>query len=137
MNDLPYGLSSLEGRLPALPPSAALRRHRLWLHVLLFALTALTTLAVGAQLDDNYSHNRPAFDLERSLNPFAGLHSHPQRLLNGLPFSLTLLGILLAHEMGHYLACRYYGIAASYPYFIPAPTIIGTMGAFILSLIHI
>jgi membrane-associated protease RseP (regulator of RpoE activity) len=49
----------------------------------------------------------------------------------GIPFSLTLLAILLAHEMGHYFTCRYYGIQASYPYFIPAPTLIGTMGAFI------
>ena len=52
-------------------------------------------------------------------------------LLLGIPFSFTLLGILLAHELGHYFACRYYEISASYPYFIPAPTIIGTMGAFI------
>ncbi len=41
------------------------------------------------------------------------------------------MAILLAHEMGHYLTCRYYGISASLPYFIPAPTIVGTMGAFI------
>jgi membrane-associated protease RseP (regulator of RpoE activity) len=43
-----------------------------------------------------------------------------------------LLGILLAHELGHYFACRHHHIRASYPYFIPAPTLIGTFGAFIL-----
>ena len=47
------------------------------------------------------------------------------------PFRFTLIGILLAHELGHFFACRYYGISASYPYFIPAPTLIGTLGAFI------
>ena len=43
----------------------------------------------------------------------------------------TLLGILLAHELGHFFACRHYRISATYPYFIPAPTLIGTLGAFI------
>jgi membrane-associated protease RseP (regulator of RpoE activity) len=55
-------------------------------------------------------------------------------LSHGLPFSLTLLGILLAHESGHYLMCRFYGVDASLPYFVPAPPHIfwfGTFGAFI------
>lgn len=106
-------------------------RRRLWLHVLLFVLTAFTTLAVGARLQYNYLHSRPAFDVETDINPFAGLLANPERLLDGISFSATLLGILLAHELGHYLTCRHYGIFATYPYFIPAPTIIGTMGAFI------
>ena len=56
---------------------------------------------------------------------------HPSLLADGLPFSLTLLAILLAHELGHYLTCVWNGIDVSLPYFIPAPTFIGTFGAFI------
>ncbi len=56
----------------------------------------------------------------------------PSILLHGLPFSIPLITILLAHEMGHYFACRYYGIRCTPPYFIPAPiSIAGTLGAFI------
>jgi membrane-associated protease RseP (regulator of RpoE activity) len=55
----------------------------------------------------------------------------PSFLLQGLPFSLTLLTILMAHEMGHYITARYYDVDVSLPYFLPAPTLIGTMGAFI------
>ena len=57
--------------------------------------------------------------------------AQPSRLLLGIPFSATLLGILFAHEMGHYLFCRYYGVRATLPFFIPAPTLIGTLGAVI------
>ena len=106
-------------------------KRRLWLHLLLFALTLLTTLAVGARLSYNFNHGLPAYDLDNDLNPFSGVAAEPWRLLDGIPFAATLLSILLLHEMGHYVACQRYGIAASYPYFIPAPTIIGTMGAFI------
>ncbi len=52
-------------------------------------------------------------------------------MLLGLPFSFTLMLILLAHEMGHYLYCKHYGVYATLPFFIPAPTLIGTLGAFI------
>jgi membrane-associated protease RseP (regulator of RpoE activity) len=53
--------------------------------------------------------------------------------LNGLWYSAAVLGILGAHEMGHYLACRYYRVDASLPYFLPLPPPFpsGTLGAFI------
>lgn len=56
----------------------------------------------------------------------------PSLILQGLPFSIPLITILLAHEMGHYLACRYHGVSCTPPYFIPVPiSIAGTLGAFI------
>ncbi|HEY6291259.1 MAG TPA: site-2 protease family protein [Terriglobia bacterium] len=97
-------------------------------HLLLFALTGLSTVTVGAGIALNYSRRLPPFNFD-FLSVF--LWQHPDRIALGLPFSGALLGILLAHELGHYLACRYYGLRASYPYFIPAPTLIGTLGAFI------
>ncbi|HEY3125336.1 MAG TPA: site-2 protease family protein [Thermoanaerobaculia bacterium] len=58
--------------------------------------------------------------------------ANPRLLLAGLPFSFTFLSILLAHELGHFFACRYYGIRCTPPFFIPAPiSIAGTLGAFI------
>ena len=59
------------------------------------------------------------------------LLSDPGPWLNGLAFSLTLLAILLAHEMGHYVTCMRNGLDASLPYFMPFPSLIGTLGAFI------
>lgn len=57
----------------------------------------------------------------------------PVILKSGLTFSTSLITILTAHEMGHYLACRYYGVRATLPFFIPAPPLFltGTFGAFI------
>jgi len=56
---------------------------------------------------------------------------NPLLMISGLPFSISIMTILFAHEMGHYLTCLYYGIDVTLPYFIPAPTPMGTMGAFI------
>ena len=58
--------------------------------------------------------------------------SDPKHVLSGLPFAAAVMFFFLAHEMGHYLYCRRYGIYATLPFFIPMPTLIGTMGAVIL-----
>jgi membrane-associated protease RseP (regulator of RpoE activity) len=88
-------------------------------------------LIVGTHIKLNYAQNLPVFDWDVSLAYFRELWRQPGLLVLGIPFSFTLLSILLAHELGHYFTCRHYGIHATYPYFIPAPTLIGTLGAFI------
>jgi len=96
-----------------------------WVNVALFAATVLTTLLVGTlfMLD---------FDgVDTAAAPLGLLLEDPWQLTRGLGFMLALISILLAHEMGHYLTCRYYRIRATLPYFIPAPTMVGTFGAFI------
>jgi len=52
-------------------------------------------------------------------------------LVAGMPYALSLLAILGAHELGHYVACRRWGIPATLPFFIPGPPFIGTFGAVI------
>ena len=105
-------------------------RHRYWLHALLLAATLISTTIVGAGMARSFAQNRPV-DYGESLTGYARMWYDPAYLLPGLPFSLTLLTILLAHEFGHFLTARYYLVDASLPYFIPFPSLIGTMGAFI------
>ena len=55
-----------------------------------------------------------------------------EQILSGLTYSVPIILILGAHELGHFFACRYYGVDASAPYFLPMPFfLIGTLGAFI------
>jgi membrane-associated protease RseP (regulator of RpoE activity) len=115
------------GELLALPESRP--RERYWLYSLLFALTLLTTTIVGASMQYDFARNQP-FDVDRSFQLYLTFWRHPAVLLPGLPFSLTLLTILLAHEFGHYLAALYHRVDASLPYFLPSP-LLGTAGAFI------
>lgn len=112
--------------------SEAQRKRPFALALALFILTLISTLAVGYEFCASYAQNRAPF--AGLPNPFAPTWqalTHPRLLLVGMPFSFTLIGILLAHELGHYFACRYYKIDSSYPYFLPAPSLIGTFGAFI------
>ena len=105
-------------RRPPPPPD------RIWLHALLFVLTLVSTTLVGGL----------AFsDLPAGFRPTSlfGLLLHPAVLRAGLSFSIPLLTILLAHEMGHYVACRLHRLNATLPFFIPFPFGIGTLGALI------
>lgn len=120
---------------PILRPSE-LSAGRILLHAALFIVTAFCTTATGA-----------GFALQSPDDSIIGLIVGPSLaliretlagnfdpLIQGLLFSFTLLIILAAHEFGHYLACRYYGIRATLPFFIPAPpsiTLFGTFGAVI------
>jgi len=110
-------------------PDPAQQRRGVRLPIVLFCLTVLSTLAVGTEFAMAYANNRAPFS--NGFDFYFEILHEPGLLLLGIPFSFTLLTILSAHELGHYFACRYYHIQATYPYFIPAPTIIGTMGAFI------
>jgi membrane-associated protease RseP (regulator of RpoE activity) len=106
------------------PPRPRKFQSRLWLHALLLLLTIGSTTMAGAL---HYA----SFISEFSARP---IEWHWGLLLQGFWYSGTLIGILGAHEMGHYLLCRRYNVDATLPYFIPLPPVIfltGTLGAVI------
>src|SRR6266542_3520870 len=148
-------MSQLTDTIPS--PSEVTRLHsvarptaRQWtLHVALLLITLCTTTICGIMMagPDFEGPGSPA-----GVGGFAGslfflpLHylqavfelvsfafAHPYYLKQGLIFSGSLLAILAAHESGHYLFCRYYGVEATLPFFIPQPPLLipGTFGAFI------
>ncbi len=86
------------------------------LNILLFLLTVISTTAAGA--------------LQQEVS-LAALLKDWTLITRGIPFSFTLLAILIAHEMSHYFVSRYHGVQVTLPFFIPAPSVIGTFGAFI------
>jgi len=110
-------------------------KPRYWLHILLLLATCFTTLVMGARMQYNFHRGLPALSVNDDSLPFFPANwafTHPARLLGGVPFMATLMLFFMAHEMGHYLYCRRYGVYATLPFFIPVPTPIGTMGAIIL-----
>ena len=106
-------------------------RKMLILACILFLLTLCTCLVAGTQFATAYAQNE-AFSFDEFLRSFTLFYKHPLGLAAGLPFALTLLTILLTHELGHFFACRYHHIRATYPFFVPFPNLNGTFGAFIL-----
>jgi membrane-associated protease RseP (regulator of RpoE activity) len=154
--DLEKTMSESVQAIPTLAPPAEilLRRQaaspttREWIkHSALFLLTFLTTTFAGIVIAApeinvpepaasgvlGYILYVPDYYLRivAALVSFASLNPHV--FAEGIAFSTALLTILTAHEMGHYLACRYYGVSATLPFFIPAPPLFlaGTFGAFI------
>lgn len=114
------GASEDEVILRILPGVMRRGKSRVWINVVLFALTVVSTLFVGSLYSDL------SVDLGSPWEIFL-----PQNLIKGLPFAAALLGILGAHEFGHYFAARYHKVSVTLPYFIPMPLGFGTLGAFI------
>jgi len=85
-----------------------------WLNVLLLVATIGSTLFVGA-----------------STWYYIPVTEQPLRLFEAWPFAVAMLGVLGIHELGHYAAARYHGVDVTLPYFIPFPSLLGTMGAVI------
>jgi membrane-associated protease RseP (regulator of RpoE activity) len=131
----PVASSTLEYLRPAPERIPRAPKPRYWLHIVLLLATCFTTLVMGARMQYNFQHGLPALSFDDDSVPFfpaSWAYSHPARLLGGVPFMATLMLFFLAHEMGHYLYCRRYGVYATLPFFIPMATPIGTMGAVIL-----
>ncbi|MDY7081096.1 MAG: site-2 protease family protein, partial [Halobacteria archaeon] len=84
-----------------------------WTNVLLGVLTLLTTLFAGI--------------FWYPIEPL----DNPASILRTWPFAVSVMGVLGAHEFGHYIMSKYHGVEATLPYFIPFPSPIGTMGAVI------
>jgi membrane-associated protease RseP (regulator of RpoE activity) len=94
----------------------------IWVNILLFLLTIISVMFTGAQFSD----------VDPSVLSLSSLEGIFQYILLGWPFALGMVGILLAHELGHYLVGRSRGVKVTLPYFIPFPfSAFGTMGAFI------
>src|SRR5512135_72410 len=126
-----YWSEEAAGRWLILTRRTRVATERWWLHAALFALTLITTTIAGAVLQGRAELN-DAWGLLRGRLSFVGDPAHA--LLAGTAFSIPLMAILLAHELGHYVTARRYLLEVSPPYFLPVPlwpSFIGTMGAFI------
>jgi len=128
---LPYGITpvfrteSSDMQIILLMPSMVIPKmnSRIIINVILFILTILSMMLTGTEV--------PAGAI--SADGSNAMLMQFRYILTGWPFALSMLGILFAHEMGHYIACRYYKVPATLPFFIPAPFLspFGTLGAFI------
>ena len=106
---------------PLFPPRVAPspRERRAWVNLVLLLATIGSTTYFGS------------WHYQGFVTDFDGVVQSEASLWHGLWYSGTILAILGCHEFGHYFACRYYRVDASLPYFLPAPLLTGTLGAFI------
>lgn len=141
----PYLISEVQPSQPVAKPDDGVAVERVraarrgWLHLSLLAVTAVTTMLTGIALSPT-TKSPPTDDLLHDLiSPILvafekTMAGNLAPLTDGLLFTFTLIAILGAHELGHYFACKHYGIKATLPFFIPAPpifTLFGTFGAVI------
>ena len=118
---------------PAAKPSNAASSAQIFWPLLLFCVTLLTTTAVGMRYMENFRLGRAPLATDADILPYAWVFHHLGQFATGFPFSLTLIAILLAHEFGHYFACRSFQVRSTLPYLLPAPSVSGSFGAIIRS----
>jgi Peptidase family M50. len=128
----PYNITPLFRKEPGdkhvifLVPSPVIPKigSRIYINIILFVLTVLSIMLMGVDIP-------PAAISPDGTASISYLFLH---ILSGWPFALSMMGILFAHEMGHYIMCQYYKVPATLPYFLPAPLLspLGTFGAFIM-----
>ena len=104
---------------------------RLIFQAILAIVTFLSATGVGMRYMYNFRQGLFPLMTPADIFPYHWIFNNLDHFSDGLPFSLTLLGILLSHEFGHYLFCRRHDIPASLPYLLPTPTLSGTSGAII------
>lgn len=127
----PYNITPLfrkergDRQLIYLVPSLPVPRltSRIYVNVILFVVTVFSMMLMGVDVP-------PEAIAGSDVSTIQFLFQH---IFTGWPFALSMMGILFAHEMGHYVMCRHYKVPATLPFFIPAPLIspLGTLGAFI------
>ena len=124
-----------EGRFLTKEGEEELAPSRIFLHFSLLILTAITTTLTGASMAIRGDSTADDSIIAILLSPITSVikataAGNTDPLVNGLLFTFTLLMILGAHELGHYFACRHYGIRATLPFFLPAPPVISLFGTF-------
>ncbi len=133
---LPSDPSPPNSASAASPPPPGQRRvsfftkDRPWINVVLFVLTLGSAFLVGISWSLNYLYAEQ-FSADPNFQPAVGFFRDSRLIFLSAVYAIVLMAILLAHELGHYLTCRRYGLSATLPFFIPAPSLIGTLGAFI------
>jgi len=104
---------------------------RLVLQFGLAVLTFFSTTVIGMRYMYNFRLGLPPLVTDADIFPYKWIFHNMDHFSDGLPFSITLLGILLCHEFGHFIFCQRHKVKATLPYLLPAPTLSGTAGAVI------
>ncbi|MFL6446658.1 MAG: site-2 protease family protein [Bryobacteraceae bacterium] len=124
------GKNATEGRWEQPAPRNSPEPNPWWLHISLLCLTLLSTTVFGYALHQSFRMGTGLND-EFVVSGYGLLFHGDSRLLTGCAYAVPLILILLAHELGHYITCRRWGVSATLPFFGPSPTLLGTIGAFI------